>query len=78
MSSQAAKESEIGSRYSVLLDLPYFDPVRMHVIDAMHNMFLGMMKHMVKIWIRDGVLLSSHFEKIQESVDSINVPADVG
>ena len=44
----------------------------------MHNMFLGTMKHMVKIWIRDGVLLSSHFEKIQESVDSINVPADVG
>ena len=77
-SSQAAKESEIGSRYSVLLDLPYFDPVRMHVIDVMHNMFLGTMKHMVKIWIRDGVLLSSHFEKIQECVDSINVPADVG
>ena len=77
-SSQAAKESKIGSRYSVLLDLPYFDPVRMHVIDVMHNMFLGTMKHMVKIWIRDGVLLSSHFEKIQECVDSINVPADVG
>ena len=41
-------------------------------------MFLGMMKHMVQIWIRDGVVLSSHYEKIQESVDSINVPADVG
>ena len=30
-SSQAAKESEIGSS-SVLHDLPYFEPVRIHVI----------------------------------------------
>ena len=34
-----------GCRYSVLLDLPYFDPVRMTIIDPMHNLYLGTAKH---------------------------------
>ena len=40
-------ESECGCRPSVLLDLPYFDPVRMLLLDPMHNLFLGTAKHMV-------------------------------
>ena len=42
------KESELGCGYSVLLDLPYFDPPRMLVIDAMHNLFLGVAKTFFK------------------------------
>ena len=30
-----------GVRYSQLFRLPYFDPVRMHLIDPMHNLMLG-------------------------------------
>lgn len=30
-----------GVRFSELHLLPYFDPVRMHVVDPMHNLFLG-------------------------------------
>ena len=33
------KESEFGVRYSVLLSLPYFDPVWYTVVDIMHNLF---------------------------------------
>lgn len=33
--------SMYGVRYSELHSLPYFDPVRMHVVDPMHNLFLG-------------------------------------
>ena len=33
--------SKYGVRYSVLLSLPYFDPVEFTVIDIMHNMYLG-------------------------------------
>lgn len=33
-----------GLRWSELLRLPYFDPVRFIVIDAMHNLFLGLVK----------------------------------
>jgi len=36
---------EYGVRYSTLLCLPYFNIVRFHVIDTMHNLLLGSAKH---------------------------------
>ena len=50
--SLAAAESRLGVRYSVLLNLPYFDPVRFTVIDIMHNLFLGTGKRMFELWIK--------------------------
>ena len=47
---QTVLESRFGCRYSILLDLPYFDPVRMTIIDPMHNLFLGTAKHMLKMY----------------------------
>jgi len=44
----AQKELQLGCRYSSLLDLPYFDPPTMLVIDPMHNLFLGLAKHFTK------------------------------
>ena len=41
----ASAESKYGVRYSVLLALPYFDPVRHTTIDVMHNLFLETAKH---------------------------------
>ncbi|KAH9893362.1 hypothetical protein C8Q73DRAFT_608263, partial [Cubamyces lactineus] len=42
---------EHSVRWSVLLDLPYWDPVRFTVIDSMHNHYLGLLKHHCrKIW----------------------------
>lgn len=35
-------ESELGTRYSVLTELSYYDSIRMAIIDPMHNLFLGM------------------------------------
>ena len=32
-------ESQTGIRYSVLNELPYFDPARFTIIDPMHNLF---------------------------------------
>ena len=34
--------SNSGVRYSILLSLPYFDPVKFTVVDLMHNLFLGL------------------------------------
>lgn len=34
-------ESQPGVRYSILMALPYFDPIRFTAIDSMHNLFLG-------------------------------------
>ena len=72
-------ESDYGCRYSYLLELPYFDPPAMLVIDAMHNLFLGLGKHHLhKIWICNGLLSNSNFELIQWRVNNIKTPADIG
>ena len=36
-----AAQSKYGVRYSVLLELSYFNPIQYTVIDVMHNMYLG-------------------------------------
>ena len=45
---QEKKESEFGCRYSALLQLPYFNPVKMLTIDPMHNLFLETAKYMMR------------------------------
>ncbi len=40
-----------STRWSALLDLPYWDPIRYTVIDSMHNHYLGMLQdHCRKLW----------------------------
>ena len=41
-------EMKLGVRYSILLDLPYFDPVRFSTIDPMHNLLLGTAKYLLR------------------------------
>ena len=73
-------ESEYGCRYSVLLQLPYFDPTQMSIIDPMHNLFLGTAKHLTKLWINsEPAIITNHdLTIIQEFVDEMHAPADVG
>ena len=54
--SQSELESKFGCRYSILLDLPYFDPVRMTVIDP-----IIMLKN---VWIKNGVMRISLLFKV--------------
>ena len=60
--ARASMESSLGCRYSVLLKLPYFDPVRMLVIDPMHNLFLGTAKHMLKLWFKLNLVKKSNLQ----------------
>ena len=46
-----AAESAYGLRYSVLLALPYFDPIQCTAIDIMHNLYLGTAKHAFEVWL---------------------------
>lgn len=51
------KAIELGCRFSMLLNLPYFNPVRMLVVDLMHNLFLGTTKIFIrKILFEQGIL----------------------
>ena len=77
-----AAQNELGSthglRYSVLVELPYFDPIRMHVVDPMHNLLLGTAKHALQTWIDLGLLSPSSFERIEERVHGLSSPRESG
>ena len=57
-----ALESEEGVRFSELFRLPYYDPIRMHVVDPMHNLFLGMAKHTLSTWVESGSLTDENLQ----------------
>ena len=70
-------ERESGARYSELLRLPYFDVIRFHVVDPMHNLFLGIAKHTTETWKLLNILKSPHFCQLQDKVDRILPPPKI-
>lgn len=76
---QQHKESELGCRYTALLNLPYFDPVRMLMIDPMHNLFLGTSKHVTQhIWIAKNILSTEKLTTIHKRLQNVQLPVDIG
>ena len=75
---QRTTEREFGVRYTVLLELPYFDAARMCTIDPMHNLLLGTAKHVIETWKSLSVIDSKTFDAIQRKVDSFVSPPDNG
>ena len=71
-------EMKYGVRYSVLLALPYFDPIAFTVIDPMHNLFLGTGKHVFKVWLELGLISSNDVAIIEQRMKSFCCPSDVG
>lgn len=71
-------ESKYGVRYSILLSLPYFDPVRYTAIDIMHNLFLGTGKHMFKVWLKEGILSMAGLEELDRRANTFQVPHSTG
>ena len=71
-------ESSTGIRYSVLIDLPLFDPVSFVAIDPMHNLLLGTAKHVMSIWIKTDRLTQQDLQVIQEKAALLKFPYDVG
>ena len=69
---------QYGCRYSVLLELPYYDIVRFCVIDPMHNILLGTAKHMLSLWKSCDFITDFQLQNIQEKVDSFITPSDIG
>lgn len=71
-------ERAYGIRYSVLSDLPYFDPPRMTIVDPMHNLLLGTAKYILGVWKELDLLSTDDFSQIQTLVDSFIAPSDIG
>ena len=75
--AQKQKESEFGCRYSCLLQLPYFDPVRMTIIDPMHNLYQGTAKSILGVWIDQQILDHSSCTEINKRISSVVIPSNV-
>ena len=73
-----AAESKYGLRYSALLSLPYFDPIKFTAIDVMHNLFLGTGKHMLDLWLDRSILDRDSLVQIETLVNRFSVPSDIG
>lgn len=71
-------ENFYGVRYSVLLELDYFDHIRMTIIDPMHNLFLGTAKRVLNLWIDYRVLSADYSKQMQARVEKVHCPSDIG
>ena len=71
-------EKQYGCRYTALLDLPYFDPIVNHIVDPMHNLFLGTAKKMFKLWIELDFLRFAALRKVDDRISSLSIPFQVG
>lgn len=71
---RAVVEKMYGIRYFCLLQLPYFDPPCMCIIDPM---LLGSAKH-CDVWKKTGLLTVDKLQDILTKVDSFSCPNDVG
>jgi len=77
--SKETLQTKSGVKYSVLIELPYFDPIRFTIIDPMHSVYLGIAKHvMKKLWLQNGILGLDKMAVIQARVDSFTAPTGVG
>ena len=75
---QSTLESTLGCCFSSLLKLPYFDAPRMLIVDPMHNLLLGTGKHMLQLWIKHSVISTAQFAALQDCVDGMVAPSDIG
>ena len=71
-------EKSLGARYTELSRLPYFNVIRHHVVDPMHNLFLGLAKHVTNTWKELQILKPIHFAEVQKKADSIVPPPKIG
>ncbi len=65
-------ESQHGCRYSVLLELEYFDVIRQTSIDAMHLLFLGIAKSFFQLLVEEGILTEEKMAMISENLKNMH------
>lgn len=66
-----------GVHYSALCKLNYFDCVRFHVIDPMHNLFLGTAEYVFKLWA-ENIFSEQQLKELSEKINELNTAASIG
>ncbi|EJD44635.1 hypothetical protein AURDEDRAFT_125187 [Auricularia subglabra TFB-10046 SS5] len=60
-----------GVSWSELLRLPYWDPTRYTVVDAMHNLLLGLLQHHIRsVWLVEEATKQTKPQKLRKSGQS--------
>ena len=70
--------SELGTRYTVLLELPYYASIEMCVIDPMHNLFLGTAKRVFSKWVENDIITKEGLDTVQSKMNEISSLSDIG
>ena len=80
MGEKERLEVEYGLRYSALLQLPYYDVIRMSsIIDPLHNFYLGTTKHIFEdVWLGKELISHRTLESVESRMASIVCPEDTG
>ena len=58
------------------MELPYFDVVKFHIIDPMHNLYLGTAKKIFAIWVDKEILTPDKMATIQERIQNMKAPSE--
>ena len=66
-----------GVHCSALCKLKYFDCVRFHVIDPMHNLFLGTVKYVFKLWT-ENVFSKEQLKELTQKIEELNSATSIG
>ena len=66
-----------GVHYSALCKLEYFDCVRFHVIEPMHNLFLGTAVYVFKLWAKN-VFSKAQLKELSKKIDELNTATFTG
>ena len=66
------------SRTFTGMEFEYFDSIQQHVIDPMHNLFLGTAKRMFKYWIEKDILTKENLKLIDNKLREFNISRDFG
>ena len=70
-----------GVKYSELLRLPYYDPIRMSPVDHMHGFFLNMIKHESQLQLENietSGMTARNVEIFADRIKRLQVPYDIG
>jgi len=67
-SRKSELELDKGSRFTVLMNLKYYDCVRFSIIDVMHNLYLGTAKRILRFWLDSNLLDHHSLKEVQERV----------
>ena len=63
---------------SELLRLPYYDPIKCHLINPMHNFLLVSAKKVFECWIEKGILKEKGLEELDQLIQEVPIPSNVG